>query len=192
LNSARNLKNRINPSLLTPTTHGTAFVLFVSRCRIEAAKKETVMEDRTESNFSVFARWAVLIALMICCWPGVSAHAAIEPHTTAISFEKALYSGQFNYQGSPFLLEVGTITRSDADTSRFAANITKGGNVVATCKRTMSGEFPYDVNSMTLKCQGSLFKSKSPIAKFYFGDITGKPQLTLQDGKKASRPLALN
>jgi hypothetical protein len=145
-----------------------------------------------EKILGVFARWLIVAALMVAYWPFTRAHAwAAAPAPQP--FAKALYSAQFEWRGAPLLFTIGTVERSTSSLeSRFVARISDGIKTVGTCQRVLAGIAPYDVNSMTLQCEGGVF-GKAPVsAKFYFGPSLAQPTLIFDLGLRKHKLIALS
>jgi hypothetical protein len=147
-----------------------------------------------ETVLNTFARWMIVFALMLAYWPfGRNAHAAAPPVSSSVSFKKALYTASFEWKGAPYLFTIGTVERAPSETerSRFMATISKGEQTLAVCERTLSGEAPFDLNSMTLRCEGQLFSPLAATAKFYYSDSLDKPQLMIQTAPHVQKQVAL-
>jgi hypothetical protein len=156
------------------------------------------MEQMSAKLLSTLARWMVVLALMLAYWPFGEAHAAeialIQRIQDSPSFTKTLYTANFEWNGSPAPLRftIGTVDRKEEGHSRFMALITRGSTPVATCERVITGKAPFDVNSMQLRCDGSLFGARGALALFSFASLTAKPTLMIETGRHPRKLLALN
>lgn len=113
---------------------------------------------------------------------------------------KILYSAKFNWKGSNLIFDIAALAKTQEGQSRFVAFIKNGkGETEAQCERTPLGVAPFDVNSMTLTCEGKLFgwkrgKPGKTTAKFAFADSMPQPVLTIlqgAEGWKKSQEIAL-
>jgi hypothetical protein len=117
---------------------------------------------------------------------------AISPQIELKKELKTLYTAGFEYQGLSYRFELGTLPKVEEGQSRFAALIftvpgavgsADKSEIVASCSRVVIGIAPFDVNSMTLDCQGPLFKQARTIldrqAKFSYADSMASPKLLL-------------
>ncbi len=118
--------------------------------------------------------------------PGLAAGFNIDPDWTPAvlrmeepTFQSQLYSAGFKWKQKNFKFTIGTIAQPDPDRSRFVAFITHQGKAAGICERIPLGVAPFDVNSMTLNCQGPAFGHKSVLTKFYYADASVQPQLLL-------------
>ena len=100
--------------------------------------------------------------------------------------EKPLYSGSFPWKGERLQFHVSALEHPEVERSRFVASIKNDkGEVQANCNRVILGETPYDINSMTLSCEGRIFGNstkpgKRHLAKFSFADGLPHPKLMIQ------------
>lgn len=112
---------------------------------------------------------------------------------------KVLYSARFDWKGSPLRFDLAALTRVEEGKSRFVAFIkdTKG-ETHATCERSVAGAAPFDVNSMTLSCEGKLFGKGTGqhgfgkrTAKFSYSDALSAPRLLIEGGTGERKDLEL-
>lgn len=145
------------------------------------------MEHALTHPLRTLTRWMIIAALAAAYWPfGHHAHG----HAKPLAFKKALYTSGFSWKSKEYTFTIGTLSTfgtvarhpSASLKSKFAAQISHHGKIVATCERKVSGEMPFDHTSMLLRCEGALFNPASAMAKFRFGKSLEHPLLTFWHG----------
>jgi hypothetical protein len=148
-------------------------------------------------TLGTLARWLLVFALLIAYggvyWPfGHHAHAA-EPSSTPAhaGLHKALYTSPFSWAGDQYRLTIGTLAHHASrderhPRSRFAALISSHGHVVASCRRELLGELPFESHVIHFRCQGELFGPAAAQAKFDFSPSLDHPVLTLWTSPRAA------
>jgi hypothetical protein len=143
-----------------------------------------------ETLLNGLTRWMVVLALMLAYWPfharAADMTAALAPRAPALlTMDRTIYAANLPWKGAIYRFTVGTRSQTDAERSRFIAEISLDGKTWATCERQVKGETPFDTNSMLLRCEGMLFSPAAVTVKFVFGPTMDEPHLVVWTSARA-------